>query len=591
MSSNIEVFVEIELLHENRLYVIKRSQSFNKTSNNCDVKCTTPVLKVSYQEKNGEMQEISSYECANTINKILPEALSAYFFFDGERISDINNKGDVVSAVRGLMGLEVISEAVDHFSPQKSNSVISKLTRELDLGQDSKSQMLMNDLSQSKDQLNAYEERLVHVQKEIEYLEGRKKDLDEIILANADTRARQQEKLRVEKDIDYLEQNKETLDNSLVKNFTKNAFKFFAIPLYEKIIGIIDSSKNLGEGIPEMHSKAIDFILERGKCICGADLTQNQGAVNHINYERSLLPPEHIGTTIRTFKTLCMQYMREVEDYSETVVESYKAIRNNSNHLDDKKAHLNELSRLLRGNVDVGKYERENADITQQLNSKRSLALSISQRIGETKNKIQSLETSINGLRVATEKNARINKYLAYAKKVYEWFKNSYDSAESRVKEELYDSINSLFVQMYHGTRKVEIDDNYHIVLKIDDGHGTFVTDTSPGLDAVKNFAFIAGIVDLARKRAQEKPEDDSSDSMNLGIEPYPIVMDAPFSNADGTHVANISKVLPQVAEQVILIVMNKDWQFAEKDMSSRVGKRYQIVKHSEVYSSIEVME
>ena len=58
---------------------------------------------------------------------------------------------------------------------------------------------------------------------------------------------------------------------------------------------------------------------------------------------------------------------------------------------------------------------------------------------------------------------------------------------------------------MYHGQRTVEIDDNYHITLKVDNGKGIFVNDTSPGLDTVKNFAFIAGIVDLARKKAQTK--------------------------------------------------------------------------------------
>ena len=63
--------------------------------------------------------------------------------------------------------------------------------------------------------------------------------------------------------------------------------------------------------------------------------------------------------------------------------------------------------------------------------------------------------------------------------------------------------------------------------------------------------------------------------------------MDAPFSNADEKHIANISRVLPQVAEQVILVVMNKDWEFAQPDMCEKVGMIYQIVKHSEIKSSV----
>ena len=63
--------------------------------------------------------------------------------------------------------------------------------------------------------------------------------------------------------------------------------------------------------------------------------------------------------------------------------------------------------------------------------------------------------------------------------------------------------------------------------------------------------------------------------------------MDAPFSNADEKHIANISKVLPKVAEQVILVVMNKDWEYAQSNMIDRLGMVYQIEKASEIKSTI----
>ena len=64
--------------------------------------------------------------------------------------------------------------------------------------------------------------------------------------------------------------------------------------------------------------------------------------------------------------------------------------------------------------------------------------------------------------------------------------------------------------------------------------------------------------------------------------------MDAPFSNADETHIKNISAVLPEVANQVIMFVMEKDWQYAESVMSSRVGKYCKLKKFSEPHTEIE---
>lgn len=585
MYSTNEVSVEVELLHEERLYVIRRTQTVTKNEINRAPTFARPILKVEYKEANGEMQEVSSVEAQNTVDKILPEALSAYFFFDGEHIADINNKGNVVSAVRGLMGLETISEAVDHFDPKRANSVISKLHKELDIGQDQKDAQLKANLSTAKEKLQSLEQRKNQVENEIEYFEDRKKELEAKILANAATKARQEEKARIERDLSYLQSNQETVERQIVRDFTRDSYKFFARFLYSKVYKVITEAKQDGEGIPKMHSDSIEFILKRGKCICGTDLTLNQGAVNNIRYEQSLLPPQHIGTEIREFKRDCQRAETEIEDYAEVIKSDYIRIRENANQIDDKRSQLAELSRLLQGNVDVGKFERDNVENEKQLKEKRMLLVNISSSIGEVKNQIQSLESTINGLQVATEKNKKINSYIAYATKIYEWFKQSYDKSEKEVKEDLYTSINDLFSQMYHGQRTVEIDDNYHITLKVDNGKGIFVNDTSPGLDTVKNFAFIAGIVDLARKKAQTKGNE--LEGVQYSSEPYPIVMDAPFSNVDDKHIANISKVLPQVAEQVILVVMNKDWEYAQSNMNSEVGMLYQIEKHSEIKSSI----
>jgi len=59
--------------------------------------------------------------------------------------------------------------------------------------------------------------------------------------------------------------------------------------------------------------------------------------------------------------------------------------------------------------------------------------------------------------------------------------------------------------------------------------------------------------------------------------------MDAPFSNVDETHIQNISEILPNSAEQVIIAVMKKDWDQAEKTMNKYVGKSYLISKDIDV--------
>jgi DNA sulfur modification protein DndD len=111
----------------------------------------------------------------------------------------------------------------------------------------------------------------------------------------------------------------------------------------------------------------------------------------------------------------------------------------------------------------------------------------------------------------------------------------------------------------------------------------------SEGSNRVKNFAFIAGLVALAKEKIiNDGLIDEFEEEVDLASEPYPLVMDAPFSNADETHTANISKVLPEIADQVILFVMQKDWNYARPVMSNRVGRQYQLNKLNETHTKLE---
>ena len=136
-------------------------------------------------------------------------------------------------------------------------------------------------------------------------------------------------------------------------------------------------------------------------------------------------------------------------------------------------------------------------------------------------------------------------------------------------------SINENFTRMYHGSREIIMDNNYKITPVLTGDKSEL--GKSEGLETVTNFSFIMGLVELARKRANEA--DDSDENKQKVTEPYPIVMDAPFSNTDIRHIENITARLPEVAEQVIIFVMDKDWNYARKKLEPRLGSKYVIEK------------
>ena len=71
----------------------------------------------------------------------------------------------------------------------------------------------------------------------------------------------------------------------------------------------------------------------------------------------------------------------------------------------------------------------------------------------------------------------------------------------------------------------------------------------------------------------------------------YPLVMDAPFSNTDEEHIRNICNTLPDYCNQLIIFIDRKNYSVAKTNISHRIGKLYKIIKHSEVYDTIEGVE
>ena len=158
---------------------------------------------------------------------------------------------------------------------------------------------------------------------------------------------------------------------------------------------------------------------------------------------------------------------------------------------------------------------------------------------------------------------------IDYAQAVFDWVAEAYHSLESSVRNRLEEKVNANFSSMYHGTRTITIDEKYRAKY-ID-----VTTEESDGLKAVKSFAFVSGLVDLAK----EALSDGASSEADIGPQFYPLVMDAPFSNVDETHIRNISTILPASAEQVIIAVMKKDWEPASEIMAPVVGRSYIIEK------------
>ena len=578
------VEVEITVLHDGTEYVITRTQRYTCANGNVRGE-SVPNIKVSYKQEDGQTESVKAAQVDNVINNILPEDLSTYFFFDTERVSSISTRKDVAKAVKGLLGLSIMDSAIKHLGDRaKRATVIGKLYGSMDLDGDAKAQEALNRIQTAEEKRNAIAGQLEDCASQISQYDARKEQLDAILRDNQTTTTLQKKKEDLERRISLERKALSEAITQYFREFNAGSLAFFAQPLLSTASAFLKEVKVDDKGIRDLTKPTIMELIKRGRCICGQEIRDGNEAYQHLMAELAYVPPESIGNTVRHYRERLSSFSRPAELIYSSLDERYRAILRSKSLIQEWEDEHQTIGTQISGKENMRRYEQELADIRVRLRDIHAKKDRLNRDDGALKSDIDRCKKLYDSLTAVSEKNRQAMELIAYAEEIKGWLEETYKDKELTIREDLEAKVNEIFERMYHGHRRVTIDAKYHVELLTTVSDREIAAGESEGSNRVKNFAFIAGLVAMAKEKIIT---DSSENGINLSSEPYPLVMDAPFSNADETHTANISKVLPEIAEQVIMFVMQKDWNYAEPVMNDRVGKRYHLNKDSETCTHI----
>ena len=591
MEQKLEVYVELILEHNDIEYTILRKRPYVDRGYGNWVPLQTQ-LTVVYKE-GGLTKPVREGEEQQIINSILPKSLSGYFFFDTERVSDISTRKDLTDAVQGLLGLAPVANARKHLGSRTAkSSAIGCWNAALDLGGDERAKEAQATIESESSNIESMKQQIDNADHELESLNAQKAKIEEMLRENQSTAELQRSKQDLEEKLKTAQSDLEESSQLFMDSYNTTAITYFMIPLMDRAEKCLVDAHVDDRGLRGMTEASIRDIVKRGRCICGAKIEVSEDgrtgndAYMHILEELAFLPPAHIGTEIRNFKQLMEAEKRGIAQFYPLAEQQYKEIQKKRTEIANMEDQIARIEDSIFGKENMSSYEADLTRIKENMKAFQETKASCNQKIGASKSAIGSAQKVYDGLVTASERNQKLIRYLAYAEKICEWIDESYAEREQLMRNRLQDRVNEIFGQMYHGQRRVQIDKQYHVTLFSQVNGKEIITGESEGLKRVKNFAFIAGLVDLAKEKATIGRS--AADAVSWENEAYPLVMDAPFSNADETHIKNISTVLPAVANQVIMFVMEKDWQYAEPVMAGRVGKYCKLKKFSESYTKIE---
>jgi DNA sulfur modification protein DndD len=232
------------------------------------------------------------------INYFLPPELREVFFTDGDRalsfiegeVSQATKRSRVQKAIRSLLGLGVIEDAIKHV--KKSTSEINKKARELNGDVDL--QGISSKISQIAMELEDYEKKYKHSTEQFSAIEERINVVDKQIaeaLKKGDKEALDKELKAVKRDIEKFstqikQAQKEHSSLFRGKEIACDLLK----PLLRKASRVLNSLHDQGK-IPNTTIPVLEERLKTNVCICGESLDINdpQGKIRRSVIEKSII--------------------------------------------------------------------------------------------------------------------------------------------------------------------------------------------------------------------------------------------------------------------------------------------------------------
>ena len=578
-----DVEVSISIIHNSTDYEITTTQTYRKSG--ALVRGDNPTTKICYLKDNGQTEPVKDARIRSVIQSILPEDLSDFFFFDTERVANVGERKDLTKSVKGLLGLSVLDNALIHLGKQESKkSVLGQLYRSVDLNGDDRARRALEAIQSAQENREGIRDRLSECTSEITKLSERKDQLDILLRNNEETKELQRKKERLESQINSEQKALASTTKALLADYSRSSLSYYLVPLIDQAEGLLRETKLDDKGVRDLTRLTLEEILARKTCVCGLRFEDHPEAIEHIKEEMKYCPPESIGNSVRHYRDSLQAnrgdqpaILESMKDRRSTILRAKSQIEYYADEIDD-------VSTLIEQKEDLTSFESERNTIKAQLKTLNGRRDSLIRDDERQKSEIERQQKSYDEVSVVSEKNRQAMRYIAYAEEIQQWLEATYREKEEEVRDTLQERVNAIFEQMYHGSRKVVIDSKYHVDLLANVSNSDLQTGESEGLNRVKSFAFIAGLVSLAKERIVSRAGDEEFD---LSSEPYPLVMDAPFSNTDEIHIANISKVLPEASEQVVMFVMEKDWRYAKPVLGAKVGASYQLEKLSEQHSKL----
>jgi len=574
-NSPIECWVEVGWEHEGNRYRATRSCKVYKNSSDF-VEIGKTQLKIQVAGDDGKWY-FPLQQAEDIINNILPASLHQYFFFDGERIEEIvrsDQKAEIAEAIKIFLGVEVINRSINHLGDAKKS-----LENELKSIGDIQTKQLLQQQQSGEKEIANITKRQEEIQQELTYQQTFKKDISNRLreLSISQEREEKRQKLIAQNVVSREELNKTKTE--LKKIISKQGYTVLLLETIARFREIIFRLKYRGELAAGISQEFLNDLLNSKRCICGMELEDGNYCHENVKTLLNRAGSSNVEETIIRLNAQVDDMDKRGKSFWEYVDREQSRINQFRQTISQNESELDTIQEVLRKdpNEEISSLQKRLDEIERKVDELNREQGANKQNISHWQINVDNLVKQIAKQQLNEDKQLLAQRRINATQEAIERLSEVKNRQENQFRCQLEKRVQEIFTEISFTPYIPKISQKYELTLVENTTGVEASVAASTGENQILSLSFIASIIDKVREWSEKRKIMLVPDSST-----FPIVMDSPFGSLDANSRRRIARVIPQLANQLIVLVTKTQWRVeVEDEIRKRTGQEYVMVYYS----------
>ena len=574
--------IKINFKHGDQSYILLRSITL---ADERDSKGEKTKLELAIRRTDGQTINTDGREAQKIIDQMLPRDLRELVFFNGERIDHFameKNAEDVRDAVRGLLGLELIAQAIDDL---KSQNVRGKLRTELRENTDEETADLLASQALRETDLQAKRNALTACRKNRAASAEKLASINNRLEANREAHQLQQRRSVLDAELSDRQKVLQDLEKRLSELLANDAYTLFCTELITKGKSITHRLRAEGRIPARVMNDFIHDLLKAHVCICGTHMPEGSETWKKVEEQLTKAGDPEFNRAVGDLDKAIGVIEGSITQTRNNLGRLVEERSNAANRIAQIHEELTDIKEQLGSKEDQEVHKLEDARESEELRRDELLV-----EEGSLVARIDSIETELRGLasQIQAKQQMRIEaqraqRRLEQLEQVITLLEEILLLESEDLRVELGREVERVFRAISLHDYRLQLTEQFTLrltkLIASDGGQVSVDVATSTGQRQIMSLVFIASLVALAKRR-NEIP----TILRDLHGGDFPLVMDSPFGQLGKEFRAAVARNIPELAPQLIILVSST--QYAgdverELGQSERVGRRYVLRYHA----------